>query len=275
MVVITTALPSEARPIIRSLSLEQDHKGSLPKLYGNDEYTLLITGVGGVSVEKALGRFFKHLSERKRLFFVNVGIAGGEQKRANIGEMYVINKIVEAATGKTYLPDILLRHSLQEAALLTVEKAVTHPSNKDFHLVDMEAASVWKVASQFLPPHRMLFLKIVSDYCDGTPISAKQIQELVQENIIALLTLLRSCHQECFYDREILAPEDRDILTECRRVLRLTDTQYLRLTNLAEGYKVIRNKDIVSILKPYCTRTVTHKRERNRFFQTLCEQLTT
>ncbi len=273
MVVITTALRSEARPIIRSLALVQDRTYPVLRIYGNEDYTLLITGVGSVSTEKALEKFFQHFSERRRLFLINVGIAGGDERQTKVGQMYLINKIVEASTGKTYFPDILLDHSLEEAALLTVEEAITTSSRIKLPLVDMEAAIIWKVAGGFLPPHHILFLKIVSDYRDGAPISAQQIQALIQKNIPGLLDLLRGCQRASFFEREILTPEEHSLLTECRQVLRLTHTQYYRLLNLAEGYKVVRGTDIIPVLKPYCTRTFTHKRERNRFFQTLCEQL--
>jgi hypothetical protein len=235
----------------------------------------LITGIGSARTERTLETFFEYFSNDRHLSLINIGVAGGDAKQTKVGKIYVINKIVEDTTGKTCLPDILFRHSLGEASLLSVNEPITQPSSVRLPLVDMEAASVWKVASRFLPPHRILFLKIVSDYCDGTPISTKEVQTLVQKNLDDILTLIRICQKEISYHREILTSEDYNLLIECRQVLRLTDTQYFRLVNLAEGYKIIHRTDIKPILKPYRTRTFTHKRERNRFFRTLCEQLTT
>jgi len=242
-------------------------------MYGHDGYGLLVTGVGRVQVEKTLGAFFKQFSNERQLFLVNIGVAGGDVEHTKIGEMYVINKIVEATTGKTYLPDILFRHSLRETSLLTVSEPITKPTSVQLPLVDMEAAGIWQVASRFLPPHRIIFIKIVSDYCDGNLLSAGEIESLIQENMPEILTLLRTCQEESFYGREILTSKDHDLLTECQRVLRLTTTQYFRLVSLAEGYKMIRGADLTTLLRPHCLRTFTHKRERNQSFQTLCEQL--
>ena len=94
---------------------------------------------------------------------INIGIAGGENNKTKIGSMYCYEKIIDDETGNIFLPDILIKHNLEEITLTTVQNSVTNESSKYTGLVDMEASTIFELFSSYITSHRLVFLKIVSD----------------------------------------------------------------------------------------------------------------
>jgi hypothetical protein len=123
---------------------------------------------------------------------LSFGVCAG----ANVpcGDLYLCSKLTERETGRTFYPDMLYRHPFGEASLVTgrsvwmgsrEEKtllaevsglrsdALKEPDGRleglATVLYDMEAAAIYQAASYYVGPHRMQFLKLVSDHgirCD-------------------------------------------------------------------------------------------------------------
>ena len=53
------------------------------------------------------------------------------------------------------------------------------PAEHESVLYDMEGAAVYQAGSYFFGPHRMSFLKVVSDNGDGETVTPKQVEELM------------------------------------------------------------------------------------------------
>ena len=117
-------------------------------------------------------------------------IAQEENKCTGMSEyIYLINKITEQSTGRTFYPDMLLKSDIDECEAVTAVKPLTteemkrlsERSKDDGHAVlpcvyDMEAAAVYQAASLFVGPHCMHFIKVVSD--SGEKIDQSRITEV-------------------------------------------------------------------------------------------------
>ena len=138
------ALYAEARPLISALSLRKDAFSCPYDTYFSEDSSvvLAISGTGPIA-----------------------GAASASYLLTRFGFR---NKITDAMSGRTFYPDMLYDlsscglPSSSEKALVTVPRAVSSfgdPSS----LYDMEASGIYQAASHVLSPHRVLFLKYVSD----------------------------------------------------------------------------------------------------------------
>ena len=83
-----TALKVEATPIIKRFNLEKDLK---TQLFNNNNISLLITGVGKHKTKFRLKSIIALKINWDETIIINVGIAGGEKNKTNIGSIYLIN----------------------------------------------------------------------------------------------------------------------------------------------------------------------------------------
>ena len=121
---IVTALHAEARPLIDAYGMKRDPSTQAFETYLGDETALVVTGVGKVRSAMATAAFLSS-HPVTGLTAVNVGIAGAAPGSGwDIGELFLIHKILDASTGKEQFPDLLVRSPLRECALLTVDRQI-------------------------------------------------------------------------------------------------------------------------------------------------------
>ena len=170
MIYIFTAIYAEAKNIIKHYDLKKQHVAGLKfDIFSNDDIRLLITGAGAVNAAVALGNAAGVFGIAGHDRIINIGSCAmpGE----NAGNVYIINKITEKATGHTFYPDMLIKTELEEAAAITVPKPFikdggSQKSGKCLQtksVYEMEAASIYQAASFFIAPDHVSFIKIVSD----------------------------------------------------------------------------------------------------------------
>ena len=85
--IIITALQDEANPIIDFYNLARDIKQPDLKVYSNNKYSLLVTGVGRNKVIDTLPIYLNRIYSRNSIL-INVGIAGGNPSSTKIGNIY-------------------------------------------------------------------------------------------------------------------------------------------------------------------------------------------
>ena len=168
MTYIVTALPCEAKPLIKAYNLKKLNSDLKWNLYGNDEnIRLILTGTGAVSAASAVSALLalEGCSGDDRI--VNIGTCCAIGRNApKPGEMYLINKITDGITGRDFYPDMLCESDIGEHALISAAEPVKAGSvcdETDFMLYDMEAASVFQAAKYYLGPSKTAFIKLVSD----------------------------------------------------------------------------------------------------------------
>lgn len=188
MITIFCALYCEAQALIAHYQLNKDSGNTHFQVFGNEEQgiRIVITGAGPIAAATAVGSICTRYGMGKNDMLLNIGTCAGADE--NTDGIYLCNKLVEGATGRTFYPDMLYRHPFGEGTLITGDRIWQGSRRKDFKgtlLYDMEAAAVYQAGSRFAGPHRMQFIKIVSDHGEGQsplPQSQHQISALIQKN---------------------------------------------------------------------------------------------
>lgn len=136
----------------------------------NQPVRIILTGQGSVMAAAALSGAASFFGIKAEDAIINVGTCAGDYEP---GQVFICNKITEEATGRTFYPDMILRSGMPERELVTapvvIRKSIHEYANKDSHnmaLYDMEAAAIYQAANLYVGPHRMGFVKVVSDNGD-------------------------------------------------------------------------------------------------------------
>ena len=136
----------------------------------NQPVRIILTGQGSVMAAAALSGAASFFGIKAEDAIINVGTCAGNYEP---GQVFICNKITEEATGRTFYPDMILRSGMPERELVTapvvIRKSIHEYANKDSHnmvLYDMEAAAIYQAANLYVGPHRMGFIKVVSDNGD-------------------------------------------------------------------------------------------------------------
>lgn len=194
MFFIVCALHCEATPLISALSLRKDNAACPYDTFFSEDNScvLVISGTGpiaGASATTYLLTLFRFTQGQD--FLMNFGSCAGKAPG-----LYLINKITEDTTGRDFYPDMLYDLSScglpasKEKALVTVDHVVDSLPDTD-SLYEMEAAGIFQAASRFIPPHRMLFLKYVSDSGADDPkqITREHLTNCAMEHVSTVLSV--------------------------------------------------------------------------------------
>lgn len=191
MINILCALRCEARPLIEEFGLKRNLAVRQFEIFESNELRLIISGIGKIRAAAATAYLLARSEDLSSELFFNIGICGGKLEFA-IGDLFLINKIVDDTLGKQFYSDLLVRHGLHEAALQSFDSPMvaSNMEDPDFDLADMEGSAFFEVASIFLGPHQIFCLKIVSDHLDAEPISEDLVQSLISKNLESLCSFI-------------------------------------------------------------------------------------
>jgi len=195
MIDIFTALYCEAHLFIQQYKLAKNLENTWFQEFYNETagIRLTVTGVGEIAAAAAVGSTCSIYGPTRGDLLLNVGICAHTAENDGI---FLCNKIVEGATGKTFYPDMLYRHPFREETIVTgmlpwngendiTGLAAVVPAAG---LYDMEAAAIYQAGARFLGPHQMIFLKIVSDRGCAKEVSKEQAAHLIEQ------------YQDCIFD---------------------------------------------------------------------------
>ena len=236
MILFIFALLPEAQPFLQRLKLKRHSLGNRLEIYLNDEYAVLITGIGKVPAAVRTARALQLPELADVLRVVNLGICGCGDVTAPVGKCFLINNIREMATGRTFFPDMLEKHSFTEGTLITVDRPQKGDPDDSPALVlyDMEAAGIFQAASAFISVDRLHFLKVVSDHLDGGLLGKEAVEELLESvadevlNFVCALPVAGPIH--------VINQEERAALENLQLTLLLTQTQSIQVRNLAMAF---------------------------------------
>ena len=168
MITIITALYPEAKGLIHCLNLKKNSAETLYQLFEGEEFRLIITGAGMISAAVATARHFANYPSSTEDIVINLGISGGyfnENADTHIGDLFLVSKITEQPTGRTFYPDLLYRHSFRLGEVITCATSCHDDSTLvDSVLVDMEASTLYQALLPHFSPDRMFFFKVISDF---------------------------------------------------------------------------------------------------------------
>jgi hypothetical protein len=168
MVTVFCALYCEAEGIISHYQLHKDNSNPRFQVFEDLDRTIrvVITGVGAIAAAMAVGSTAERYFIGKEDMLLNFGVCAGIN--VPCGDLYLCSKLTELETGRTFYPDMLYRHPFGEAALVTGRNIWMGSGEAEAAtLYDMEAAAIYQAASYYVGPHRMQFLKLVSDNGTG------------------------------------------------------------------------------------------------------------
>lgn len=269
-VLIVVALPVEARPLVSTLNLKFHSHGE----YRNEEFTLIVTGVGRISSAISTTKAFSLNDDYVSV--LNFGLCGSRNPNTNIGEMRYVNRIREVCTGRDFFPDPLIAHEWKESAIQCHDQPVQDPNVMDFdsfaEIVDMESAGFFQAASLFLPVHSIHCIKVVSDHLDTSRKSTKDIEELINNRASEISKYLRQISQSITAPKPKIPTHFQSSIDNIAKSWRLTKTQVHSLQKIALGAS-LRKIDFRPILKKIESEKPKVKTDRNLAFTNLCREL--
>ncbi len=159
MIFLVTALPSEARPLVKYFGLKGTDAPSPYRIHRSDEITLVVTGVGRISSASATSYVFARSGEPRNRPWINVGIAG--HPTAEIGSAWLARRISDESDRRAWYPSLVFDPGIPTAEVVTVDQAESR-FERDA-LYDMEASAFFAIASRFALVELVQVLKVVSD----------------------------------------------------------------------------------------------------------------
>lgn len=242
MIYVFTATYHEASAWILHYGLKKDTAFSRFEVFCSQKagIRLTVTGVGMVRAAAAVGSVCASFLPGKQDFLLNAGICAAiGAKRDRTGDLFLCHKITEAATGKTFYPDMLYRHAFCEAELVTgsVPYRTGVFDTGGGYLYDMEASAVYLAGSYYFAPHQMAFLKLVSDNGDAavTPEKARAFMALGMDAMAdyaeRLLAIGRKTEPSAIWDEEAVQRLCDDM--RCSVSMALSLKQHIRYGRLA------------------------------------------
>lgn len=176
MIYIFSAFYAEAKNIIEHYGLKKEKSPETVRfdVFANDSIRLVITGIGEINAAAAVSNIGGAYGISPDDEILNVGCGAGFSNETCLGSIFLGNKLTEQMTGRTFYPDMLMKTNLRECEIVTVTRVFSEGC--DSVVYDMEAAAVYQAAAFFVGPHRMHFIKLVSDA--GERIDQSKITEL-------------------------------------------------------------------------------------------------
>lgn len=202
MIYIFTALYCEAHAFIQYFKLARDRSNPRFQVFCNEKagVRLTVTGTGAVPAAASVGSICTQYCAGNGDFLVNIGVCADLTKSPEPAILYLCNQIVEQATGRTFYPDMLYRHSFREGCVVTGARQLDgYPGSGEAApapapgacLYDMEAAAIYQAGAYFFGPHQMTFLKIRSDAGNAAAVTPGQVERLAGQCLEPIAAYIR------------------------------------------------------------------------------------
>jgi len=176
MLHIITALPCEAKPLIRHYRLNGRQAENGFRIYENNRIRLIIAGIGKCAAAAACA-YLQGAEPQGKHAWLNLGIAGHGD--LNIGDAVMAHKVTDAVTGTSWYPAMPFKHPCPTIALVSVDQPqTTYAANTAY---DMEASGFYATANRFNSSELVQVFKLISDN-HANP--AEQVSAQLTEQII-------------------------------------------------------------------------------------------
>jgi len=235
---IYAALPCEAKPLVEHFNLKKDTAVQPFAVYFNQELCLTVTGLGksamaaGVAYTQALFATIEHP------VLVNIGIAG--HKDHAVGSLFLIDKITDFDSRKSYYPPLVFTPPCPTAHIQTVSRPQLVYDRE--YLCDMEASAFYETAVRFSTGELIHCLKIVSDneLSPAENIQPKLVSQLLAAHVAAIETLLLELSRLA---KLITAPESK-IFGQLTQRYRFTVSEQGQLKNRLSRWAALTHNQI-------------------------------
>lgn len=238
MLIWVCALHCEAKPVIDFYRLKKSHDQRAFDVYHGDDMACIVSGIGKLASAAASAWIAASFPGETSPAWINLGVAGAAEH--SIGDLFALNKVVDADSGQSYYPAPVAASSLAGSPCLTLGQ----PSDnyREDTLLDMEASGFMHAALRFSSAELIQSLKIISDNRQQqTGMNRQRVSELIHQHIDSIDRQARGLFE---LNREIkaleLVPESWQQLLS---MAHFTQTQKNRLRVL---WRYLCNRDFSS-----------------------------
>lgn len=192
MIHLVTALPCEAKPLIRRYRLHGRQRENGFRIYENEQLRLIISGIGSCAAAAACA-YLQGADPRARHVWINLGVAG--HPHLDVGEAVLAHKLSDAASGNTWYPPLPFQPPCATVDLVSVAHAEhAYPDDSAY---DMEAAGFYAAASRFNSHELVHVFKVISDNAahPADQVTAVQVEALIDARLDCLDALLQTLTQ--------------------------------------------------------------------------------
>lgn len=234
LVNIVTALTCEARPLIDALKLKRLHKISAFSIYSNDEFFLIISGVGKVNAAASTAFLHAIAEQPTHAFYLNLGIAGSDNHQ--LGELIAPHKIVDRQSQQVWYPNVNLHKFKTTANLMTVDQpAIDYQPNT---LIDMEASGFFPTAAKLVGHDQVHLLKVISDNHENpiANINAHKVTQLIENKLDVIMEFIQRSKELSLNETRLL-PDD-ELFNAITQQWHFTNYQQHQLSNLMRRWKI-------------------------------------
>jgi nucleoside phosphorylase len=233
---IYTALPCEAKPLVKHFGLTKDVKVQPFAVYFNHDICLTVTGLGksamaaGVAYTQALFASVEHP------LMLNIGIAG--HKDHPLGGLFLMDKIIDVDSQKSYYPSLIFTPPCPTGSIQTLSKPQLNYDQ--LHLCDMEASAFYETAVRFSSSELILCLKVISDnqLSPVENIQPKQVAALIAAHLSTVESLLS---HTAALARLITTPESR-LFEQLIQQYHFSVNERMQLKNQLSRWNAVTNQ---------------------------------
>lgn len=189
MLLLVTALPLEAKPLIRAFTLKQDLTSHPFPLYRGKDCCLVISGTGKIRSAMATTWLFSQCSTAHEAdCWINFGFCGTSCQQVATGALVRAGKIVDRDTDRHYYPDLGPDFTEETITLSCCPRHVIRTPDQPDPPVwcDMESAGFMEAAGRFSAAHRIHVLKIVSDHLEPQLSERRFLMDLIEQKLALL-----------------------------------------------------------------------------------------
>jgi hypothetical protein len=227
MTIIVTALSVEATPLIKYFDLKLIYNKPF-NIYQNENISLIISGIGSLNSAMATTFVLSKIDDNIDKI-INFGICGAKRDdNISIGDIFLINKIVDFNSKKEFFPDILLKHNFKENSITTFDKPVDTYLQFDTTLVDMEVYGFVQASLKFLSTYQIMVIKIVSDFLEPIKFNKDFILDLITDKLEFIDEFIQKYQID---DSQILSDSDKIKIDTIANNLKLSFTQKVQLSS--------------------------------------------
>ncbi|MBE6063085.1 MAG: 5'-methylthioadenosine/S-adenosylhomocysteine nucleosidase [Clostridium butyricum] len=253
MIYICSAMYIEAEPFIKTLNLKKDTNITQFQMFRNENFILLITGIGKIKSSIAATYMLTKYTPHESDIFLNIGFCGSQNMSYKIGQEFLCNKIIDNDTEKTYFTDILFKHPFKETNIETFSTIIhskKQTENINGDLVDMESSALYETALTFMQPHQIFFIKIISDYLNThfNEDNASKLKLLINNSSKKIIPWITELNEKFNYSKDILSPKDIELIDKLSNNLKLSCTMKNQFKQIIKYNELLNNSfsDIIS-----------------------------
>ncbi|MFI3219205.1 MAG: hypothetical protein QX189_08800 [Methylococcales bacterium] len=238
---IYTALPCEAKPLVEHFKLKKRLDVQAFAVYEHDTLCLTVTGVGKSAMAAGVAYTQALFNGVENPILINIGIAG--HRDYAIGDLYLVDKIIDADSHKSYYPPLIAKALCPSCAIQTASKPQLDYHHTD--LCDMEASAFYEIATRFTTGELVQCLKVISDnqHSPANLINAKQVSLL----IAAQLATIEAIINQVVALTELLLTPDTPLFEQLSQQYHFTVSAKMQLKALLARWVVLTDNQPLPI----------------------------